>query len=462
MQETQTVDLDVQTLSLVFEHIDIAAVIVSISREIVAINKAAEVLFGYENSEVVNQSTRMLYATDVEYTLQGQQRYYERSRLLNDVYNTEYKRKSGKVFTGQTSAGAIKNNAGEALFFIALIKDDSARTAAEEALNQLHSITSSRELDFEQRVSAILRLGAEHFELPIGIFSKIEGNEYEIKQAIHPDNQLEIGMRFDLDLTYCWHVFHSNKVEGFHHVAQSEIRHHPCYKAFQLEAYIGAPIFVDGKPYGTLNFSSPTPVRPFINQDYELIRLFSEWVGHEIARNNDFQELELAHKTMEKMANTDFLTGLANRACSEKALAHYIELNQKKNTALSVAILDFDYFKSINDKYGHPVGDEVLKLFAQGVNALDAEDCHYGRWGGEEFIAIYVNHSVEQASHQLEALRHYIVSHPVFHNELAVSATVSGGLTQYQSGECSDSILNRADALLYKAKRDGRNRIEIG
>lgn len=459
MQEKQNVDLDVNTLSLVFEHIDSAVVIASVSRKIVAINKAAEALFGYNNNEVVNQSTKILYAAAAEYAMQGKQRFYETTRLLNDVYSTEYKCKSGKVFKGQTSAGAIKNNAGETLFFIALIKDDSARTSAEEALNQLHSITSSRELDFDQRVKAILRLGSEHFNLPIGIFSQIKGNEYEIKQAIHPDNQIEVGMRFDLNLTYCWHVYHSNKVEGFHHVAESAIYDHPCYKAFQLEAYIGAPIFVDGKRYGTLNFSSPSPVRPFISQDFELIRLFSEWIGHEIARNEDLQELERAHKKMEEMANTDFLTGLANRACSEKVLADYIELSLKNNASLSVAILDFDHFKSINDKFGHPVGDEVLKLFAKSAKALERTHCHYGRWGGEEFIAIYFDHSSEQAIEQLEVLRQYIVNDPVRHNDMTVSATVSGGLTELRVGDCSDSILNRADALLYKAKRSGRNKV---
>lgn len=462
MNKNQIVDFDVNMLSLIFEHIDSATVIATTDRKVVAVNKVAEELFGYQRSELVNQSTQMLYASNTEYTVQGQQRFYKNNHIVNDIYSTEYRRKSGEVFQGQTSAGSIKDSAGNTLFFIAFIKDDSARVSAEEALNQLHSITSSRYLDFEQRVKAILHLGCKHFGLPIGIFSKIDGNNYVIQQAIHPDDQLESGMRFDLDLTYCWHVYRSNNVEGFHHVAESDIYEHPCYQAFQLEAYIGTPILVDGERYGTLNFSSPFPVRPFIRQDFELIRLFSEWIGHEIARNHDLLKLEHAHKKMEEMANTDYLTGLANRACSERVLTQYIESSQNKKTILSVAILDFDHFKLINDQFGHPVGDEVLRSFAQGVNTLETSHSHFGRWGGEEFIAIYAGYSTETVTKRLEQLRQYIKSHPIVHDGITVPVTVSVGLAQCQPGDNSDSILNRADALLYEAKNNGRDRIEVG
>ena len=246
--------LDAKTLSLVFENIDTAVFIGNLSRQIVAMNTAAEDLFGYKKEELIGQSTQVLYAKSSDFNKQGTYRFNAESNLVDDSYSMDYRNKADKTFKGQTTAGAIKDNLGNTLFFVVMIKDESSRLAAEGTLNKLHTITSSRSLDFTQRVDEILKLGTEHFGLPIGIFSKIVDDEYVVQQAIHPDGALDSGMTFDLGITYCWHVYQSNDVQGFHHVSQSTIVSHPCYQSFKLEAYLGTPIFVDGARYGTLNF----------------------------------------------------------------------------------------------------------------------------------------------------------------------------------------------------------------
>lgn len=455
--------LDAKTLSLVFENIDTAVFIGNLSRQIVAMNTAAEDLFGYKKEELIGQSTQVLYAKSSDFNKQGTYRFNAESNLVDDSYSMDYRNKADKTFKGQTTAGAIKDNLGNTLFFVVMIKDESSRLAAEGALNKLHTITSSRSLDFTQRVDEILKLGTEHFGLPIGIFSKVVDDEYVVQQAIHPDGALDSGMTFDLGITYCWHVYQSNDVQGFHHVSQSTIVSHPCYQSFKLEAYLGTPIFVDGARYGTLNFSSPEPTRPFIRQDFDLIRLFAEWIGHEIARNNDLLELKNAHQQMRILADTDALTGLPNRGCTERVMNQY--LNRVKGSAsrrkLACALFDFDYFKSINDNYGHHIGDEVLKLFAQSVQIGCRDDDHYGRWGGEEFLAIFPDKSAEDVLPILQRLKKEMYGRPIRSKGEVIVPTFSIGLTDCQ-GDSINEVLKRVDGLLYKAKDNGRDRIEVG
>ena len=247
--------LDAKTLSLVFENIDTAVFIGNLSRQIVAMNTAAEDLFGYKKEELIGQSTQVLYAKSSDFNKQGTFAVLTLSlNLVDDSYSMDYRNKADKTFKGQTTAGAIKDNLGNTLFFVVMIKDESSRLAAEGALNKLHNITSSRSLDFTQRVDEILKLGTEHFGLPIGIFSKVVDDEYVVQQAIHPDGALDSGMTFDLGITYCWHVYQSNDVQGFHHVSQSTIVSHPCYQSFKLEAYLGTPISLMGYVMAVLIF----------------------------------------------------------------------------------------------------------------------------------------------------------------------------------------------------------------
>lgn len=282
---------ELSLLSRVFEHLDQAIVIASLNRKILSLNSSARKLFGYTQDELKNKSTLALYADSDEFLRLGRSRYHSNSvpDTISDLVS--YKTKFGSEFIGKTSGGIVKDENGNDLYFVAMISDESVALAVEEALNELHSITSSRQLNFEQRVDAILKLGAKLFGLPIGIFSHITGDQYTIQQAIHPENSLEKGMTFDFSGTYCCHVYQANDVQGFNHVSASEIASHPCFKTFGLESYIGAPVLVDGERFGTLNFSSPKPSRPFVKQDFELVKLFSDWVGHEIARNKDLHAL---------------------------------------------------------------------------------------------------------------------------------------------------------------------------
>lgn len=158
-------------------------------------------------------------------------------------------------------------------------------------LDRLRDITTGV-APLDEKVRQILELGCEIFGLPLAIVSRVEGAQYEVRFSFSHAEAPPPGSRFDLAETYCVHTLNADGPTGFHHVGASEIRKHPCYAAFGLEAYFGTPLIVDGERCGTLNFSSAEPhERPFDDRDRWLIQLFANWIGNEIFRSDATREL---------------------------------------------------------------------------------------------------------------------------------------------------------------------------
>lgn len=161
------------------------------------------------------------------------------------------------------------------------------------------------------------------------------------------------------------------------------------------------------------------------------------------------------------MAITDALTGLHNRRFIESRLRQAVESANVGGAPVSVLLLDIDYFKRINDTHGHEAGDVVLKIFAERITAqLRALDLA-SRYGGEEFVILMPGAGLAEAEHAAERVRRSVCN-KVFKlsDELKLPVTVSIGLAQASPGEPMESLLRRADAALYEAKTDGRNRVQ--
>lgn len=163
-----------------------------------------------------------------------------------------------------------------------------------------------------------------------------------------------------------------------------------------------------------------------------------------------------------EMALTDTLTGLHNRRYMETHLATLVEQAVARDKPLSVLFLDIDYFKSINDTHGHDAGDAVLREFAarlkKSIRGIDLA-CRYG---GEEFVVVMPETDMAVAAMVAERLRRRIASEPIpiDNGARSVEMTISIGLAALASPEdTASNILKRADQALYRAKRDGRNRV---
>ncbi len=187
--------------------------------------------------------------------------------------------------------------------------------AAFETLRDLHAITSDAHLSLDAKIDQILRLGVQTFALPLALVSRIRGDDYEVRYAFTPDDAVKPGQHFELGKTYCVHTLNANAPTSFSHAGESEISSHPCYQSFGLESYIGSPIMVDDKRFGTLNFSSPDPRdEAFSAYDHEIIQLFAQWIGNEIGRERARRALQKAKDQAEQAVRVkdEFLANMSH------------------------------------------------------------------------------------------------------------------------------------------------------
>jgi len=170
-------------------------------------------------------------------------------------------------------------------------------------------------------------------------------------------------------------------------------------------------------------------------------------------------ELKEANKRIEELAELDDLTGSLNRRSIMRTLNEEIARAQRGGSPCSIALIDVDWFKRINDTYGHPAGDEVLRTFAITVFANIRTIDRFGRFGGEEFLLVLPDTLHETAVRILERLRAITAELDWNAFSSGLRVTISAGIATLNPGETSDTILARADHALYAAKAQGRNRI---
>lgn len=172
-------------------------------------------------------------------------------------------------------------------------------------------------------------------------------------------------------------------------------------------------------------------------------------------------ELTLAYSRIEELADLDELTGALNRRRIMKSIDDEIAIAQRNGTPCSVALIDLDWFKRINDVFGHPTGDEVLRAFSITVFANIRPNDKFGRYGGEEFVLLLPETTGDAALKLLDRLRMIIAELDLSAMSPGVSLTISGGVATLEEDEAADAFLARADRALYSAKHAGRNRIEV-
>jgi two-component system cell cycle response regulator len=162
-----------------------------------------------------------------------------------------------------------------------------------------------------------------------------------------------------------------------------------------------------------------------------------------------------------ELALVDPLTGLNNRRFLENHLATVLEAARARSKPVSLMILDIDHFKRVNDSYGHDCGDEVLKAFADRMRRIIRGGDLLCRLGGEEFVIVMPNVSLDTASRIAERAR-AAVEEELFVVDAAgcaIPVTVSIGLAQSRSEAGADELYRRADQALYRSKSEGRNRV---
>ena len=170
-------------------------------------------------------------------------------------------------------------------------------------------------------------------------------------------------------------------------------------------------------------------------------------------------KLKEAYTRIEELAELDELTGASNRRCIMRMLDEQITRANRSGTPCSIALIDLDWFKRVNDTYGHPTGDEVLRTFAITMFANIRSVDRFGRYGGEEFLLVLPDLSGYAAERALDRLRAIIADLDWSAFSPGMKVTISAGVTALRPNESPDTFLARADRALYAAKAKGRNRI---
>jgi diguanylate cyclase len=230
-----------------------------------------------------------------------------------------------------------------------------------------------------------------------------------------------------------------------------------------------------------LEYDDVHDLRERVNSSLETIaQCFSEFRDREGSRLTAYrdraekmrqriEQLETERSTLQRslereheLAQTDTMIGMPNRLAYEKRIEAAFESWQTTTHPLSIAAIDIDHFKSINDTYGHTAGDAVLRIIGQAL-VKHVRPCDFvARYGGEEFIVLFDGADEAESMQVCERLRGKI-QHLTFHaSRQPVRVTASIGLAQFQPGDTPQTVFDRADLALYTAKNGGRNRCVVG
>ncbi|WP_281816685.1 sensor domain-containing diguanylate cyclase [Vallitalea longa] len=201
-------------------------------------------------------------------------------------------------------------------------------------------------------------------------------------------------------------------------------------------------------------YSRTFPVKDAQNKIYRILG-----VAEDITKRKNLQD------SLFKMATTDYLTGSYNRQHFIKTAEGYISYARSTNESVSFLMLDIDYFKKVNDTYGHSIGDEVLKRLVESCVAVLGENDIFGRIGGEEFAILLTGYTKKNAYRIAEKIRKKIEKLDLKIQGHIINTTISIGMSMLSEIQCEDDcircLLNTADKALYKAKNTGRNKTVI-
>ena len=231
---------------------------------------------------------------------------------------------------------------------------------------------------------------------------------------------------------------------------------------YRTRSFISVPLMIGERTIGVLNLADKTTGEVFDRDDLNLIQSFATHAAVVLERST------LSHQTerLRKLTITDPLTGLLNRRYFQERLEEEVARSLRHDRSLSLLMLDVDGFKSFNDTYGHPAGDEALRLVGEALLRIVRHMDVVARFGGDEFVVILPETDGNAAMLIAERIREEVAAALTGSRSARLSAaaavTVSAGIASYEGpGESGEQLLERADQALYKAKAGGRNRVEV-
>lgn len=304
-------------------------------------------------------------------------------------------------------------------------------------------------LDFKDLFEELLSEIKEKFGVPYVWFSVIDKSE--ISDLIHTLTASEI-LKDRLNLVER-NSFLSLIADNTKPILANEDLK-PFYKLLpQKQKYLVrslavAPLTLDGEIIGSLNYADHSELRYQSDMEVDLLEQLAVKVS--LCLSN-----VMAHEQLKVLAYKDPLTGLLNRRVMDDALKREFKRTERHATALSLIFIDLDDLKTVNDRYGHNIGDHLLKYIATHLKDMSRESDIIARIGGDEFVIILPGTSSKEAHNFMKRLQKFLKKNPLNVSEISIPASISFGIATVKDKTINDaeSLLKKADTMLYQAKK---------
>ena len=324
-----------------------------------------------------------------------------------------------------------------------------------DRLNALWKLSVQSGLSDAERIRAMLEMAADVLDMDLVVLGEF-GEQYTARYVSDRLGFFPEGTVLMVETVLCHDVYLSGKPA---HIA--DMREHPQFarhalvKQMGLRTYSGIPVAVGDDARWVLAFLRQQRESPPEAVDIAYMELIADWLGNALHQSAQKDLLQ-------RIALTDLLTGLPNRRAAEERLQLEGARTPRDGHGFALALVDLDHFKMVNDRYGHAVGDEVLKGVARRFEAGLREGDWVARWGGEEFLFVLHGCAVEEAACIMERLAGQVRSTPIQTAIGAIPLSFSAGVAAFGANDSDTlSMLEKVDHALYRAKADGRDQVRM-
>lgn len=331
----------------------------------------------------------------------------------------------------------------------------SPGSAHVDRLNALWKLSVQGGLSDPQRIRAMLDMAAKVLDMDLVVLGEF-GEHYTARYVSDRLGVFPEGTVLPAETALC-HIVHQSRTP--YHIG--DLAAHPLHAQdalvteLGLRTYSGIPVSVGDEARWVLAFLRRRAESPPDAVDIAYMDLIADWLGNALYQSAQKDLLQ-------RIALTDPLTGLPNRRAAEERLQTEKARTPRDGRGFALALVDLDHFKMVNDRYGHAVGDEVLKAVARRFESGLREGDWVARWGGEEFLFVLHGSTVEEAASIMERLAGQARATPVQTSVGAISLSFSAGVAAFGTNDSEIlPMLEKIDHALYRAKADGRDQVRM-
>jgi diguanylate cyclase (GGDEF)-like protein len=322
-----------------------------------------------------------------------------------------------------------------------------------ERLNALWKLSVQPGLGDAERIRAMLAMAAEVLGMDLVVLGEF-GEHCTVRYVSDRLGVCPEGSRQAVDVSLCRVVYHTRASS---HIA--DLAAHPLYSSnpmvteFGMRTFSGLPVTVGDEAGWVLAFLRQRCESPPDTVDIAYMGLIADWLGNALHQSTQKELLQ-------RIALTDPLTGLPNRRAAEERLHKEWARIARDHHGFALALVDLDHFKMVNDRYGHAVGDDVLKAVARRFESGLREGDWVARWGGEEFLFVLHGSTLDEAAGIMERLAGQGRATPIQTSVGAIPLSFSAGVAAFGTDDSEIlPMLERIDRALYQAKADGRDQV---